>query len=538
MIASWRGVAIALGVAVALVIAVAVDPGGSPVLANRSLVPGFDADRVTELVWERAGQPALHAVRAGDGWELHLGATAPGDGHADVRRADAGAVGEVLAALRGARWHRRTAATPVHATLTVVAGGGRTLLGLGESLPGADQAWVIDGDHGMVVDRWVAQALDRDRLSLQIKHPLAEVGAADAIAIEGRLGEGASVALRLVGRPRQLVAPVHLMIAAAAIVELERALADVELVRVPDAAAAAPATPAAPAGLAITTRLGARTTRVGLGGACPGAAALVALSGPDGDGCVEPAAATAVARALQRLGQPAAAIAERRPIPLSPAQVVLGDGATLDLAARQVAGVAADPAQVARLLEALAAPAEIVALPASRAVHHLVVTDRRGVAITLDLFAEHVVARRGEPIALRPPTPAWDALARPSRELRLIELWREEPTTVSELQIDGVRYQRGQVIGEWTRRPAGAIDAHAVATLVELLAAPPVRPASGPPVPVAHRLTITVAPPAGPAVLHAIEIGAAQADGCPARTADQAVTLPAMVCVLIAALAR
>ena len=153
MIASWRGLLLAAAIAVVLLIAVVVDLMRSADPVDRALVPGFAADQVTELVWERAGQPASHVVRAGEAWEIRppFAATPAAAIHAESR-----AIGDVLAALRGARWHRAGAPTPVHATLTVVAGGARMVLGLGEPIAGTDQTWIIEGTRGLVVDSYRA----------------------------------------------------------------------------------------------------------------------------------------------------------------------------------------------------------------------------------------------------------------------------------------------------------------------------------------------------------------------------------------------
>ena len=507
MIASLRGVAIAAVIAVALVIAVVVDLARAPAPVDRALVPGFDPDRVTELVWERAGRPAIRVVRVPDGWTL------------GPLRADPAAVGEVLAALRGARWHRRAAAGPVHATLTVVGKDGRRRVGLGEPLAGSEQAWIVEGDRGVVVDRWVTRALDRDRLSLREHQPLGDVRAADAISITG---DGLDV--RLAGRPRALDGT---LAAAARVDELERALAGIELVRVPDDAVRA-------AGVAITDA----AASIVVGGSCPGAPALVALSGNRGDGCIEPAAVAAVVAAAQRLQQPAAEIAEPRPIPFAPSRIVLTDGVALDVAARRAGDDPVDPRKLAELVAALTAPAEVVALPRKPAVAHLVVSDRGRGEIALDVYADHQVARRGEPIALRLAPARWDALRRPARELRELSLWAEDPMTISELAIDGVRYQRGQVIGAWTRQPAGRDDPHSVDALVGALAAP--RPEAAPAggFTAAHRVTLTAAPPVGAATQRSLELGALRAAGCPARAGRDVVMLPAMVCLLVAALVQ
>jgi hypothetical protein len=542
MIGSWRGLAIAAVIAVALVIAVAVDLGRTRGVTFRALVPGFDPDRVTELAWERAGQPAIRVVRDGDAWQTRTpSATAP-DAVAHVP-ADPSAVGDVLAALRGARWHRRGEPTRVHATLTIVAGGERHVLGIGEPIAGTEQAWLVDGGRGVVVDRWVARALDRDLLALRIKAPLADIRAAQAIVIERNAGE--RVQLRIAGKPRRLDAPGGFVLAADVAGELERALAGVTIVRLPDV-------PSAAHGLAISATGGSPTRGAAvhliLGGSCPGAPELVAVSGTAGDGCIERAAADGVEWAIGRLQQPPEAIVERRPIPFEPQRIVLADAVGLDAAALRVGDAPADPARVAELYAALAAPAEVAAVPAVPATGHLVVAGQAGATITLDLFAAHVLARHGEPVALRPAPGAWNLLVRPSRELREVTLWLEEPTTITTLRIDDLTYQRGAVIGEWTRRPAGApdarpaaakpVDARALEALVASLAAPRSLGFVDDPIAIAHRVTLVITPPTGAPTEHVLALGAPRPAGCPARVERDAVLLPAVVCAQVAALAN
>jgi hypothetical protein len=559
MIASWRGLAVTAAIAVALAIAVAVDVGRTPAVTDRAIAPGFDPDRVTELIWERAGAPPLRVVRAGAGWEIDPGSprapagasTADGAVGADGTPAaprvpvDPSAIGDVLAALRGARWHRLGEPAPVHATLVVIAGAGRRVLGIGEPIAGTEQAWIVVEGRGAVVDRWVARALDRDRLALRIKAPLAGVRRAGAISLEGSV-RGEPVALHIEGAPRQLAGPARLVIAAELAGALERALGDVAIVRVPDE-------PVAAHGLAITiaddgSPPGARSAvRVVLGGGCAGAPGLVALSGTPGDGCVEPAAVAAVEGAIARLRQPPAAIVERRPVPFEPVRVVLADRVALDLPTLRAGGAPADPARVAELVAALSAPAEVAGAPVMPAAHQVIVTGRDGLAVTLDLFAERVVARHGEPVALRPAPGAWDLLVRPSRELRDAAPWVEEPTMVTAVRIDDVRYERGAVIGEWTRQPAGAAtarvpasapDARMLDALVAVLAAPRSLGGVTEPVSIVHRVTLTITPPAGAPTERALGIGAPRAAGCPARVERDTLMLPAIVCAQVAALAR
>ena len=539
MIASWRGLAIAAALAVGLALVVGLDLSLSRGTESRALLPDFDPDRVTELVWERAGQAAIHVARGARGWEIRAPAPTASSAVAQVP-ADAGAVGDVLAALRGARWHRRGEPAPVHTTLAVVAGGDRHVIGIGEPIAGTEQTWIVVDGRGVVVDRWVARALDRDLLALRIKAPLAGVRRSQTIVIEGELDR--HVALHLDGHPRQLEVGAKIMIAADLSDELERALGDVTIVRLPDA-------PGAAHGLAITTSDGDSPSRarsvanVVLGGSCPGAPELVAISGFAGDGCVERTTFVAVEHAISRLSQPPEAVIERRPIPFELRRVVLAGDIVLDTTASRVGDRPADPARVAEFLAALAAPAEVVARPAKPATQYLVVTGRDGAAITLDLFAEHVVARHGEPLALAPAPGAWNLLVRPARELRDVTLWLEEPTTITAVRIDDVGYQRGAIIGEWARQPAGAtggrpVDAKALEALVGLLAAPRSVGFVDDQMTIVHRVTLVVTPPAGAPTEHVLALGAPRAAGCPARAEGEAILLPANVCAQVAALAR
>jgi hypothetical protein len=521
VIASWRGVAVVWVIAVVVAVIAALDLGRlgrAPAVVDRAVVPGFDADRVTELAWERAGQPAIRVVRAASGWELR---TATGG-----LPADAAAVGEVLAALRGARWHRQGPVPAVHASLAITAGARRTVLGLGAPIDGTEQAWLAADGRGVVVDRWAQRALDRDALALRIHAPLGDIRRAQAIDVT----RGAD-AFQLAG-PAHRRAASGLRVDAALVADLDRALADVAIVRIPDGELHA-------AGIAVAADFGAGSSaRLVVGGGCPGDAALVAVASSAGDGCVAPAAADAVARAVDRLAQPIAAIVERRPAPIDVQRVVLADGAVFETQPLRVAGQPADPARAAELLVALARPAEPAALPKAAPIAHLVVTDRAGEAIALDVFAGGLVARHGEPIALRPAPGAFQLLQRPARALREIALWTEEPTTIAALQIDGVRYRRGAVLGDWSREPAGPVAAARLEALVGVLAAPRAEAGAEADLPIVHRVAITVAPPIGAPSQHVLELGAPRAGGCPARAGRDAVVLPASVCTQVAALAR
>ena len=519
MISSRRGLAIVGALALVLVLAVLRDLRATRAVIDHALLPGFAADRVTELIWEHPGQPALRALRAGAGWQL-AGAGLP---------ADESAISDVLATLRGARWHRRGEPVRTDVRVTIIAGAERRVLGLGPPIAGTSQRWIRDGERGLVVDDWVVRALDREPLALRLRTPLADVARAQQILVAR--SEPKRV-LWLEGTPRRLVRPVALALAGTLAGELERALRDLTIVRLPTG-------PATARGLTIELAAAAvPSVTVMLGGACPGAPELIALSGSAGDGCVERGAAEAVERAVDHLAQPAEVIVERRPIAWEPRRLALPDGIVLDLATGRVGDVAADPARVAELLAALAAPAEVAPVPAHPAERQLVVSDRTGAAVTLELHGERVLVRRGEPVALRPAPGAWALLVRPSRALRDLALWLEEPTTIAAVQIDGVRYRRGAVIGAWSREPVGPVDAMALDAVVELLAAPRALDVLAAAAPVAHRVTLVIAPPAGAPTERVVELGAATAAGCPATAAGENVMLPAALCARVATLAR
>jgi len=117
--------------------------------------------------------------------------------------------------------------------------------------------------------------------------------------------------------------------------------------------------------------------------------------------------------------------------------------------------------------------------------------------------------------------------------------------------IDGIRYQRGATIGAWTRLPAGATndtgaqaadagpaDAGTLEALVALLAAPRSQGFVDDPIPIAHRVTLVITPPAGPPMEHVLALGAPRPAGCPARLDHDTIVLPAALCAQVAALAR
>jgi hypothetical protein len=523
VISTVRGLVIACAIA-ALLVALAIATGGRDAPpADRVLVPGFAADAVTELAWKRDGAPPIRLARdpaSPTGWS-----------GADPRgAADPGAIGDALAALRGGRWHRRgpaAAAGRIAATLAVTGAGGKGLLivGIGEPLPGGEQTWLGIGDHGYLVDAWLARALAPAPLALRVRRPLAAIAAASQVQLSpvGDLGE-----VSLADAPRRVTAPFSLLLDPIAAAALERPLAELEVIELPRAPLAPPA-----GGLTIV----ADRTTVRDAGPCPGSPGRRAIDGTAGPGCVDEAAGEGARRALETLTGPLAQLALRRPVPLEPVKIVLRDGAVLDLAGRPRIGDRhdADPVAVAELIAALGAPAEPVALPAGPPRGTLSVTDPGGQSIALELHLPDVVVRRGEPVGLRVGEGAFRRLVQASEDLRDRTPWREEPTTVVALELDGTTYTRGAVIGEWTRAGPGRDDPATVEELVGALAAIEVSP-HPPGDPPRHVVTLHVRPPGGAPVTRTIRIGD-PGPTCRASTGGSSLAIAPEICARVRALA-
>ena len=507
-------------VALALALVLVLDGRAPRGASDRALVPGLDVAHVTSLRWERPGRPSVQLVRDAGGWRW----TEP-----FAATADAAAVANVLSALRAARWQRRAGAaaagTPT-TTLTVAGEGGAVLrtLRLGEPVAGAEQQWIIDGARALLVDRWIARVLDPDELALMVTRPFDAADQAAVIEIGGA---------RLEGQPRRRVRPSEVLLDPGVVDELERALTELTIISL------APE-PVEPGAAPLAIDLG--RVRGTLGGPC-GSADCVVLDASTGRGCVTRAAAERVREASAPLTEPtAAAIIDPRPAPLAASSITLAEGAVLDLArAPRIDGQPADPARVAELLAVLgtAIPrAELRAAPATPPAGTITVADARGVTIVLELHAPRLVRRAGEALALGLTPPAWAVLTRPARALRDPSLWVEDPLAISRLAIDGVSYQRGEVVGEWTRSPPGPHEPAAVEALVALLAAPRSLGPAPASFAIRRRVTLLVSPPTGPPVEHVLELGAPTRQGCPARTGGTTGVLPAEVCAAVARLAR
>ncbi|MDX2091830.1 MAG: hypothetical protein SFX73_28470 [Kofleriaceae bacterium] len=518
MIATRRGLAILAVVNLLLLSLFVVDRRDAPGLVDRALVAGLDVASVTALRWDDGGKPVLGIARQSPGegaeeatpWRF----TAPAYG--DV---EAAAIANLLATLRGARWHRRDAAAaagPHPRSLVITAGGHDHVLAFGRVLDGGEQVWLVSGDDAILVDAWVARALDPGALGLVIRRPFE--GAARAPIVVGDR--------HLDGAPRRLQ-PSGVIVAASVAAELEQALEALALERLV----------ATPVPVPDALVLGVGGVRGKLGGACPGAPALVQLETSIVSGCVAAAAADRVRTAATPLTT--TEVVEPRLVPVTPTRIVLADGGVLDLQKRAlVDGAAADASRVAELLAVLAAPTERIADRRFDKPRGTITVDYAGGRLVLSLFADGLVRRNSEPHLFQLTDAAWAILGRPAGELRDLALWAEDPTTLARIDIDAITYQRGLVVGEWTRLPSGTADARAVERLAAQLAAPRAQAADAPTFTPRHRVTITVSPPAGPPSSHTLELGALTPKGCPARANGVRVLLDRALCTAIIALAK
>jgi hypothetical protein len=505
MIASVRGLIVLAAVAVALAVLVfAVEPTPATVSESRTLGA---PDKIESFMVTPAGKEPVTVTKERDGWRIIEEAR---NANADVATVDA-----LLAALRGAKWHRRAnpeVAAPLLGELQI----GDLRIGVGRTLPGTDQAWLVIRGHALLVDGWVARALLPDPLALRVRRPLADVGGK-------HIGVGE---VRLEGREQR--APFIRWISEATYGELTRVLGEVEYV-------ALDGTPATP-GPAITVA----DDEIREAGTCANGRIFVTAN--IGRGCVERAqwqAALAAFEPLRLAG--AESIVDTRPAPFTVATVRFASGETLNVAGKPVldSGGVVDVTRVSELVTALATPATIVARPAGASpgtkLELRAVDDSH---VTLELYA-NVVAREGESFALQPAPEQMAILKRPPAALRESVLWREDPITITSLELDGVTYSRGAVLGEWSRIPTGSVDAAVVDAVVETVATLE-GPSGPPPARVAHRLTLRFTPPAGAAHTHKLELGAPTATSCSARVDGKPVQLDAEdvpLCAAVAALA-
>ena len=489
-----------------------------PVPVDHALLPGFDPATATALVWKREGQ-TVRIARVADRWVWQE----PTGGEVDGRVFD-----EVMATLRAARWHRAAEARvawPIHAQLTIEGPVARVLQ-FGKELEGSEQAWIVDDGRALLVDRWVVRALDPDPLALRIRRPFDSVSTAHLIKIAS-VDPADGLTLELQGLPRQLAGPTPILVADAHVRALEAALSGLEVIAI------APSAPASPHG-GFTLQVGDRTAELDL--ECPGDPKLARVRGAFGDGCVAREAFTAVEAAVRALTASPVEVAEPRPAPIEATAITLADHGELHLEKRpQIDGHDADLSRVAELVEVLRTPAtrSAVAVHDGTPQRMVSIVDRDGHRITLELLGANRVRRVGEPVALTLAPAGYAMLMRGAVDYRDPQLWLEEPTTISELAIDGARFHRASA-GGWIRTDGAVPDAARTDELVAMLAAPRAIGVATPGFPTAHVVRIVVTPPVGAPVPHSLELGAPTRAGCPARFEGMTLLLPRALCDRVA----
>jgi hypothetical protein len=392
--------------------------------------------------------------------------------------------------------------------------------GIGQPLEGTEQQWLVSGDDALLVDRWVARALDPDPLALRVRHPVENAQA--SWSLELLRGE-----LRIQVDDETMTAPVRVLPRRELLAALYRAIEALEIVRL------SRPPPDGDLTLAVFDTVALRVAPQ-----CPEDPTLAWLSSDAGNGCITRSAYDELMRTATAFEAPAAQLAEPRLVPFDVEAVVLADGAKLELARRpEINGGPADTEAVSELLAALATPAQVIDSPGGAVKAQVTVTRKGGSVVVLELLGAGRVRRAGEPVVLQLAPAAYTALNRRAADLADRAVWIEEATTITELVIDGVAYGRGAVLGEWTRTPPGPVDGARVEAVVTALAevrgAPEVGMATK-----QHEVAIVVTPPAGAPVRHELVVGAAQRGGCPARAGQVTVILTAPVCAEIAALAR
>jgi hypothetical protein len=511
VISTARGLALLGVVAVAMVATLFIDLHRAEPARDHTLVSGFDEARVTKLTWAAPTAPFARAISP-DGTYLAIERGTP---HAPWRRTlpssgevDQGAVGDILAALRGGRWQRigdvaQAGEGQVKLTIEMRTDTGVESIVLGLGAPAERdtagvrpnqpehvhdaQVWIARGDHAYLVDAWVAAALQPDALALAVTHPIAPAANAPTITFWNKAGDltvsGEGTDNRIV-QPGVKSSDDGVRLDPAVSHELERALAGIEVVALASSHTASGAQVATPVANTDVLQIEWAGSRANLGTtSCNGNDRYVELIAPSGGGCVEAADATELRDLLTRLRGPASGYAAKAPIPFPVGVVQFGDGQELDVTKRARIGRrasmnTADTARAQQLLAALAAPAELFDVAPAQAppgavvdgpdAKKLVIRGNHGAEQTLVLGEKPTVWRVNERVALRLTPEAWDIIARPPSEYIDLQLWSEEPTTIVTVAIGDEQFTRGAVIGEWT----GAKDPEAIDALVALLAAP------------------------------------------------------------------
>lgn len=443
--------------------------GGAESLPSPRLWSG-EPEALRELRWQRAGAPEVVLARREGQWQV----VAPLPGPVQARRVD-----ELLAALAGARWHRRGAVALAGALDARLMLDGEALE-LGAQL--GEQQWVTWRGQAWLLDRWVTRLLASPE-SLRDRAPFPDAARATVLELHGEAwGELVVQGASEVSPHKRRLDPVRLRALRAQLAALE-----VDAARRPQSPG--------PQRWSVRLAGGPRgdSTLVG-GGACPGTPpATAALSSRLGEVCLDDQAL----RALDSAIAAAAAAVEVRPLAASASDVVslrvaaphaepslslVRDGgrwrAELVDGAAPRAEVAVDAQAVSRVLEELAEPWQPAPLVAAPALVELWVGQADGTEVVLSWGRGQggVWVRRGqEPQAL--VRSSGEDLRLPGWLEALLDrtLWRVEPRAVQALVIDGACARRGSVLGEWIDASGAALpqaSAASLEALLEELAAP------------------------------------------------------------------
>ena len=491
MIASRIGVIVAAAIALVLAVIVIVDrPSPAP---SRALARDLDTLQLSRLAWTRAGEPEIVLERVAGKWSW----MSPVAGI----EADAGTVNATIAALRGARWHRKAPiaqAGPLHVALHATgASGPQIKIGIGKPLAGAGQTWVAIGDSAYLVDDWVARALAPAPLALRDTRPLRDAASAKTIVIDRVTPT--KFAVRIEGA--RLVRPIDLRIHPNHLAQLHAALAKLTIQAIPtkiDPTIIMTVSIDTPKLVTLEIRAAGECTKDTL-----------AVSGTFGHACITFADFRAIEVAMDLFRAPSIALADQMPARVDPVRITLPDGGVLDLEKRpRIGDHDADPAAVAELLLVLQTSVDAIERdPASPVQSKLVVTSRAGETIELELLPDKHIRRKGEPIALGASDAAWRILTRSSSALRDPTPWTEDELTIQSITIDKTTYTRGAVVGEWSGGGIGLAASHgaALTALARALAKPRLPDAPRPPGKTVA-LSFTTAPPSGAPVTRTMQV--------------------------------
>lgn len=506
MIATRRGLLVLAVVASALLGVLVIDLSRTAPRTDRTLVFGFDEAAVVRLGWTAHPIGPYLTLERKDGGPWRRMAPTPGA----VEQAP---VASLLAALRGARWHREKPRDPrenaMH--LAVDTDGKRLELWIGYGSADDDQRWIAIDDRAYLVDAWVARALTPSPIDLAIKTPLAGIANVPDYTVDG---------VRVEGTPRRALGVVLDPVFAG---ELERSLAELAIEDLPPG----------PMGHGEAIQVHMAGTTVAFGGPCE---QRVYMAASTGDGCVARAKADVARSLVEKLHGPPAGVISRAIVPVGVERVVLADGGRLEVAKRMtVNNKEANPDEVAALMMVLRSPVDGVDLVPAPTTPILATVSVffAGGGMELALHAGNLVHRRDEPLALRLAPAAFEILRRGALSYANLIPWAEEPTTIDELRVDGIAWKRGPVIGEWVRTPAGATDSASIEALVRALAQPRVVGVAPATVVRGRRIELVVRPPMGAEKSHTLELGAATAAGCPAKIDTNNILLPVEICRLV-----